>query len=65
MHKINIKGHCSSGKRRFETEKDALLAARDGMLFRNTPKLDVYLCMYCLGFHLTSSQREKKKKRKS
>jgi hypothetical protein len=63
MHQIQTKGHCSSGKRRFETEKDALIAAREGMLFRNTPKLDVYMCLYCFGYHLTSSQREKRNKR--
>lgn len=65
MHNIKTTGRCSSGKNRYETEKDALLAAREGMLFRDTPKLDVYMCIYCMGYHLTSSLKEKRKKRKS
>lgn len=38
---------CPSSKKRYDTEDDALWAARDGMLFRGTPKLEVYWCILC------------------
>lgn len=55
---------CPSSKNRYDTEDDALWAARDGMLFRDTPKLEVYWCILCGGFHLTSRISDKKTKRK-
>jgi hypothetical protein len=56
---------CPSSKRRFETEDDAKYAARESMLFRDSPELATYFCLICLGFHLTSSIKDKKTKRRT
>lgn len=57
---------CVTGKRRYETQEEAKYAARESMLFRNSPLLNVYSCLYCnFGWHLTSTQKvAKKQKRK-
>lgn len=55
---------CPSSKKRYSTEEDAKYAARENMLFRDSPPLDTYFCLLCMGFHLTSQIREDKKKRR-
>jgi hypothetical protein len=55
---------CPSSKKRYENEIDAGYAARDGMLLRDAPPLATYFCLTCGGYHLTSSIKEKKTKRK-
>lgn len=58
------KDYCSSGKKCYKTEQQALVAAREGMLFRNVPKLDVYFCLQCYNYHLTSSIKDKSKRKR-
>jgi hypothetical protein len=60
----NLKG-CPSSKNKYDDEADALKAARESMLFRNSPELDVYKCLLCDGYHLTSSIKELKVKKNS
>jgi hypothetical protein len=55
---------CPSSKKRYDNEIDAGYAARENMLFRDAPQLATYWCILCNGFHLTSSIKEKKTKRK-
>lgn len=56
---------CPSSKKRYDNEAEAQYAARDNMLFRDTPPLATYFCLTCLGHHLTSSIRETKIKKNS
>lgn len=56
------KNKCVSGKNSYATEKEAQKAADFGMQFRGADYLKPYFCMICYDYHLTSSDRKKKKK---
>ncbi len=56
---------CPSSKNRYDTETQAQYAVRDSMLFRNSPPLTTYFCLLCNGYHLTSSIKTIKIKRKA
>jgi hypothetical protein len=60
-----VESTCSSGKVRHKTEEAARHAARQSMLFRDAPQLEVYYCLYCYGWHLTSRIDKRKNKRKA
>jgi hypothetical protein len=56
---------CPCSKIRHEQEEDAKRAARDGML-AGAPPLNVYGCLLCDGWHLTSApERKAPKKRRA
>lgn len=52
---------CLSGKNTYDTEKEAQKAADYGTQIRNVPYLKPYFCMACYNYHLTSSDKKKKK----
>lgn len=54
---------CSSGKNSYETQREAERAADLGMYLSKEKnlKLKTYLCLQCYQYHLTSSQKRKKK----
>ena len=51
---------CISGKNSYETEYDAKKAAELGMFLSNEKRLNlnVYRCIDCYQYHLTSSKRK-------
>ena len=60
---LSAKGGCPSSKVRHENEEQAKWAARQGML-DGAPTLNVYWCILCTGWHLTSSLGRPAAKRK-
>jgi len=62
---METKKTCPSSKTRYEDDDSAKYAARDSMLFRNSPELATYWCILCGGFHLTSTVTETKIKKNS
>lgn len=54
---------CLSGKNSYHTQREAESAAELGMHLSKEKNLtlSVYKCMYCYQYHLTSSNRGKKK----
>lgn len=56
------KNKCLSGKISYSTEKEAQKAAEFGVQFRDVNYLKPYFCMICYEYHLTSSDRKKRRK---
>ncbi len=54
-----------TGKRQYETEEDAHWGIREQYLMRDDiPQLNVYFCLQCQTYHLTSRVKEERKKRR-
>jgi hypothetical protein len=53
-----------TGKRKYETEGEALSTAAHQMATADAPRLKTYHCQWCDSWHLTKATDENRKKRK-